>query len=106
MTPPTNITLTSTSGFPASGTVLIGSELIAYSSISSNDIVIASRGALGTTATSHSDGVTVTDASNFIGWNNATTSSTVVLDPASWSLDNFGQQLIATNKNGKTFSWY
>ena len=26
-------------------------------------------------------------------------------DPGSWSLDNFGQQLIATIKNGKTFTW-
>ena len=32
-------------------------------------------------------------------------SSTITLDPASWSLDNFGQQLIATVKNGKSFSW-
>tara|TARA_R100001163_G_scaffold64862_1_gene60200 strand:- start:799 stop:2970 length:2172 start_codon:yes stop_codon:yes gene_type:complete len=101
----TNITLNSTTGLPATGTVLIGSELITYSSISSNDIVIASRGALGTTAATHSNSATVTNASNFIGWNQATTSSTVVLDPASWSLDNFGQQLIATNKNGNTFSW-
>ena len=101
----TNITLASTTGLPASGSVLIGSEIITYSSISSNDIVIASRGASGTTAASHSNGATVTNASNFIGWGQATTTSTVVLDPASWSLDNFGQQLIATNKNGKTFSW-
>ena len=27
------------------------------------------------------------------------------VDPASWSLDNFGEQLIATIKNGKSFSW-
>ena len=101
----TNITLTSVTGLPASGTVLIGSELITYSSISSNDIVIASRGASGTTATAHSNSVTVTDASNFSGWGSATSTSTVVLDPASWSLDNFGEQLIATNKNKNTFSW-
>ena len=101
----TNITLTSASGLPSSGTVLIGSELITYSSISTNDIIIASRGALGTTATTHLNSATVTDASNFIGWNQATTSSTVVLDPASWSIDNFGQQLIATNKNGTSFQW-
>ena len=101
----TNITLASTTGLPTSGSVLIGSEIITYSSISSNDIVIASRGASGTAAASHNNAATVTDASNFIGWGQATTTSTVVLDPASWSLDNFGQQLIATNKNGKTFSW-
>ena len=38
-------------------------------------------------------------------WGSATTSSSVVLDPGSWSLDNFGEQLIATVKDGKTFVW-
>jgi len=38
-------------------------------------------------------------------WGSATTSSSVILDPGSWSLDNFGQQLIATVKDGKTFVW-
>jgi hypothetical protein len=30
---------------------------------------------------------------------------TVILDPGSWSLDHFGQILVATVKNGKTFQW-
>jgi len=38
-------------------------------------------------------------------WGSATTSSTVILDPGTWSLDNFGEQLIATVKDGKTFTW-
>ena len=38
-------------------------------------------------------------------WGSGTTSSTVILDPGSWSLDNFGQQLVATVKDGKTFVW-
>jgi hypothetical protein len=38
-------------------------------------------------------------------WGSASTTTTTVLDPASWSLDNFGQVLIGTIKNGKTFSW-
>jgi len=38
-------------------------------------------------------------------WGTARTTSNVVLDPGSWSLDNFGQVLIATIKNGATFSW-
>ena len=40
-----------------------------------------------------------------VGWGNQTTSTQVILDPGSWSLDNFGQQLIATVKDGKTFTW-
>jgi hypothetical protein len=38
-------------------------------------------------------------------WGSASTTSSVILDPGSWSLDNFGQILIATVKNGKTFKW-
>jgi hypothetical protein len=38
-------------------------------------------------------------------WGEASSTSTVVLDPGSWSLDHFGQILIATVKNGKTFQW-
>jgi hypothetical protein len=40
-----------------------------------------------------------------VGWGVGSTSSNVILDPGNWSLDNFGQQLIATIKNGKTFVW-
>ena len=38
-------------------------------------------------------------------WGSASTTSSVVLDPGSWSLDNFGEQLIATIKDSKTFVW-
>jgi len=38
-------------------------------------------------------------------WGSSSTSSTVVLDPANWSLDNWGQILIATIHNGRSFTW-
>jgi hypothetical protein len=38
-------------------------------------------------------------------WGSASTSSNVILDPASWSLDNWGQVLIATIHNGRSFTW-
>ena len=38
-------------------------------------------------------------------WGEAATASEVSLEPGLWSLDNFGQVLIATVANGKTFSW-
>jgi len=38
-------------------------------------------------------------------WGSASTTSNLIIDPASWSIDNFGQVMIATIKNGKTFSW-
>ena len=40
-----------------------------------------------------------------VAWGIGSTSTQVILDPGSWSLDNFGQQLIATVKDGKTFTW-
>ena len=38
-------------------------------------------------------------------WGNERTTTNVTLDPGNWSLDNFGEVLIATIKNGKTFTW-
>jgi hypothetical protein len=40
-----------------------------------------------------------------VAWGEASAAPTVVLSPANWSFDNFGQILIATIKDGKTFSW-
>lgn len=38
-------------------------------------------------------------------WGTARTTSNTDIDAGSWSLDNFGERLIATIKNGKTFKW-
>ena len=38
-------------------------------------------------------------------WGTARTTSSVVLDPGNWSLDNYGQVLVATIADGKTFTW-
>ena len=38
-------------------------------------------------------------------WNTPRSTSNVILDPGQWSLDNFGEVLIATIHNGKTFTW-
>jgi hypothetical protein len=38
-------------------------------------------------------------------WGTESATSDVILDPGFWSLDNFGQILIATIHNGKTFTW-
>ena len=40
-----------------------------------------------------------------VAWGVASTSAAVVLSPGNWSFDNFGEILVATIKNGKTFSW-
>jgi hypothetical protein len=38
-------------------------------------------------------------------WGTARATSDVTLAPGNWSLDNFGQVLVATIFNGKTFTW-
>ena len=38
-------------------------------------------------------------------WGTARSTTQVTLDPGSWSLDNYGQLLVATVRNGRTFTW-
>jgi len=100
----TSLTMASSTSFPSSGTVQIGSELITYTGNSGGTLSGLTRGANGTTAAIHSSGATVTDASNFFTWN-GTTSGDIVTAPGLWSLDNFGNKLIATISGGETFEW-
>ncbi len=46
-----------------------------------------------------------TDTWSSSTWGTASLVSNVLLDPGLWSLDNFGQILIATIHNGETFTW-
>ena len=50
-------------------------------------------------------GATVTNATEFTGWGDAVDAGTITLEPGLWSLSNFGQVLVATIANGKTFTW-
>ena len=95
----TSITLDSTSEFPTTGTIKVGDEFISYTGISSNDLTGITRDVAGTRS-AHSSGAGV---EYFTAWGEASLSQTLTVDPASWSLDNFGEQLIATIKNGKSF---
>ena len=107
----TQIRLTSTTGFPTTGTIAVGNELITYTNIVGNELTGISRGALGTATfgtingQAHSDGAVVTNATEFTGWGSAVEASTVTLEPGLWSLSNFGQVLVSTIANGKTFTW-
>ena len=99
------VTVDSTTGFPTSGTILVGSELISYTSKNATNFLGITRAASGSTRSAHADNSTVQNASDFIGWGDDVTQTNIILDPGSWSLDNFGQQLIATIKDGKTYVW-
>ena len=102
----TTIVLTDASLFPDSGTsyVQIGTEEISYTGISSNTLTGVTRGVRNTTAASHSDGVTVTNSSDYVGWGNPA-SGDFVIKPGTWTLDNYGTKLIALITDGKCFEW-
>ena len=97
----TTINLNGTTGFPSSGTIKVGAEFISYTGVTTTSITGITRDVAGTRS-AHSSGASV---QFFTAWGQASLSSTLQIDPASWSLDNFGEQLIATVKNGKSFSW-
>ena len=107
----TAVTVVSTTGFPAAGTIAIANELITYTSKNATQFLGITRGAKGTATTgtsngqAHSTAETVTDATEFSGWGDAVDAGTITLEPGLWSLSNFGQVLVATIANGKTFTW-
>ncbi len=107
----TVINVTSNAGLPTAGTIAVANELITYTGKGTNTITGITRGAFGTATAgtsngqAHSNGATVTDASNFTGFGSAVQASQIILEPGLWSLSNFGQVLVATIANGKTFTW-
>ena len=48
---------------------------------------------------------TVTQSTDWNGWGTAVNASTVTLEPGLWSFSNWGDVLIATIANGKTYTW-
>ena len=103
----TSVILTDSAAFPATGTLLIDSELMTYTTntVGTDTISVITRGQLGTADVTHTNGTTVTNATDFTGWGSAVLASTTTLEPGLWSLDNYGDVLVATIANCKTFTW-
>ncbi len=99
------IALTSATGFPTTGRIQVGTELISYTGVSTNNLTGITRAVDGSTRAAHSSGTTVTNAADFVDWGEASSASVVTLEPGLWSLSNFGQVLVSTIANGKTFTW-
>ena len=102
----TGIELTDASQFPTSGTnhVQIGTEEISYTGITSGVLTGVTRGVRNTTAATHNAGDTVTNSSDYIAWGEAA-SGDLVVDPGLWSIDNFGDKIIALIHNAQCFEW-
>jgi hypothetical protein len=102
----TSITVADASAFPSSGTsyIQVGTEEISYTGVTGNDLTGITRAVRNTTQAAHSDGATVTNTSDYVGWGEAA-SGDKVFDPGMWSLDNYGTKLIALIFNGPCFEW-
>ena len=102
----TTVILGDASLFPSSGTnfVQIGSEEISYTGIAGNQLTGVTRGVRNTTAAIHSNGVAVTNSSDYVAWGEAA-SGDLVIDPGMWSIDNFGDKVISLIHNAQVFEW-
>ena len=103
----TNIPLSSSSAFPTSGEIRIGTEDISYTANNTSTNVLSggAREVNGTTKASHSGGDTVTNISEYVAWGETSTAQDFTIDPGLWVLDNYGQKLIALIYNGPCFEW-
>ena len=102
----TTIVLGSSVAFPASGEIRIGTEDISYTNNDTGTGTLSggARGVNGTTKTTHTAGVTVSNISDYVAWGDAS-SADFTIDPGLWVLDNYGTKLIALIYNGKCFEW-
>jgi hypothetical protein len=102
----TTVVLSDASLFPSSGTnfIQIDSEEISYTGITGSTLTGVTRGVRNTTAASHSNGATVTNSSDYVAWGEAA-SGDLVIDPGLWSIDNFGDNVIALIHNAQAFEW-
>lgn len=99
------INVSSTTGFPAAGTLQIDNELISYTSIVSNTFAgTITRGASGTVGATHLNSSNVVNATAFYGWGQ---SASVSANNSTrlWSQANFGQDLLFAYRGGSLYYW-
>ena len=89
------------------GLMLIGSELIQYTGKSTHTINAGVvRGARGTSAASHSDGATVKEANDFVGWGaSSSTAANTGSNIRLYSQDNWGEDLLLNVFDGTPYYW-
>ena len=80
----TDIPLTSSTAFPSSGEIRIGSEDISYTANNTATGVLSggAREVNGTTKAAHSGGDTVTNISDYVAWGDASTACLLYTSPS------------------------
>ena len=104
----TSITLDSTTDFSTAGKIIVDDEIISYTGKTSTNLTGITRAVDSSTRSAHADDSVVTlfeDSANANAWNIPSNSSSTILDGRDWSIDNFGELMIATALNGSTFQW-
>jgi hypothetical protein len=114
----TTINVNSTTGFPASGTIIIDSELITYSGVTSTSFTGCVRGFGDSTAVQHGFRPTagtpvaptvygVLGLLGTTGWGNASAGAGVgiSLQLRLWTHDNWGQNLLLAVRGGPIYYW-
>jgi hypothetical protein len=103
----TSITVDSTSSFGTTGTLLIESELMSYTVSSGTVFNPVVRGELGTSRVSHADNTSVFLVDQYwTAWSNPTVpfaGGTNALNV--WSLDTFGEDLVAAKDRSRPYYW-
>lgn len=101
------------SNFANNDVVLVGSELMAVTNVSSDTLTVT-RGANGSTAATHSNGANIfltfgnaDSAHDYNGWGEApaTGTQTASTNLRVWSHDNFGEDLVLNERNGGIYYW-
>jgi len=117
----TTINVTSTTGFAASGTILIDSEVITYSGVTATSFTGCTRGTSQSMAANHSlDPTTgsatpppiivyqVTNLLGTTGWGNASDiafGSGIGQQMRLWANDTYGEDLLFNPRGGKIYYW-
>jgi hypothetical protein len=115
----TTISVDSTTGFSASGTLLINSEIITYTGVTATTFTGCTRGANGSTAKNHARRQLA--AQNFAdiavqqvlgysgntGWgaSNTDVATSVALQMRLWSASTYGEDLILAPRGGEIYYW-
>ena len=105
----TTVTVTSTTGFTATGSILIDSETITYTGITGTTFTGCTRGASGTgsgAATTHTNGTAVVQSTTFTGWGDPAPAGQGIGEQLrTWSQSNFGEDLIFNPRGGGLYYW-
>ena len=99
----TSVTVDSSANFETAGYLLIDSEIIQYTGKTSTTFTGLLRGLFGTTAATHADNATVTEALG--GWGMPATTNIAGALLRHWSHDNFGEDLVMNVRDGAIYYW-